>query len=120
MLRQCQTRDFAKFPAKPCSNISLCITDKDTKITCLILFIAGTSTFVVPSTPRLSTLPLIGGQSIQAAPNGHVVIAGTMLSPGKPGLMVSGTPITLGPSGLIIGSSTYAVPAPSSMQLFLP
>lgn len=77
-------------------------------------FIAGTSTFVVPSPATLSTLPLIGSQNIQVAPNGHVVIAGTTLSPGNPGVMVSGTPITLGSNRLIIGSSTYAVPAPSS------
>jgi len=72
-------------------------------------FIIGTSTFVVPTPASASTLPLVGGQVVQVAPSGNVVVAGTTISPGKAGAIISGTPVSLGPNGLIIGHSTFTV-----------
>jgi hypothetical protein len=72
-------------------------------------FIIGTSTFVVPTPASASTLPLVGGQAVQVAPSGNVVVAGTAISPGKAGAIISGTPVSLGPNGLIIGHSTFTV-----------
>lgn len=78
--------------------------------------IIGSSTFAISSSvPALTpTLPLIGGQAVHVASNGDVVIAGTTITPGKAGALISGTPVSLGSNGLVVGSSTYAVPAPSS------
>ncbi len=72
-------------------------------------FIIGTSTFVVPTAASASTLPLVGGQAVQVAPSGNVVVAGTTISPGKAGAIIFGTPVSLGPNGLIIGHSTFTV-----------
>ncbi|KAI9810598.1 MAG: hypothetical protein M1827_006160 [Pycnora praestabilis] len=67
--------------------------------------IVGTSTFTLQTTgsPKVFT---IGGQTFIAAPNGFMVGSQT-LSPGGPGMTISGTPVSLDPSGdLILGAST--------------
>ena len=55
----------------------------------------GTSTFTESTSASILTLPLVGGQKVHVGANGDVVIAETTLLSGKPGVMVSGTPITL-------------------------
>lgn len=47
----------------------------------------------------------INGQKAQLLPNG-VSIAGSTLTPGAPAITISGTPISIGSSGLVIGTGT--------------
>ncbi len=48
------------------------------------------------------------------ASNGDLVVAGLTLSHGASGATIAGTVISLGANGLIIGTSTFAVPTPAS------
>ena len=54
----------------------------------------------------------MNGQVIQPLTNGGISIAGQTLTPGASPITISGTPISLGPSGLIIGSSSFAISLP--------
>lgn len=64
--------------------------------------IDGIHSIVKPLTPKVLT---IAGQIFTANPS-EVAIAGTTLLPGGPGIAISGTPISLAPSGtLFIGGS---------------
>ncbi|KAL9120012.1 MAG: hypothetical protein Q9187_003434, partial [Circinaria calcarea] len=69
---------------------------------------------VAATAPPIAT---IAGQAITALPgqSGQVIaFDGTTLTPNSPGLTISGTPISLGPSGvLVIGSSTVTLPTPT-------
>ena len=81
----------------------------------------GPSTLVVGSISvqiRLPPLSLIAGQittlngvMIQQLPTG-ISVAGTTLTPGAPPIKVSGTPISLGPSTVMIGSSSIPIALP--------
>ena len=77
--------------------------------------IIGSNSFAVP-VPRQTWIPgqvtIINGQTIQPLTNGGISIDGTTLTPGAPPITVSGTSISLGPSSLIIGSNSFAVPVP--------
>lgn len=56
----------------------------------------------------------IGGHVMTAAASGNgYVIDKTTLIPGGPAMTVSGTPISLGAAGLVVGSSTIPLPASS-------
>ncbi|KAL2040633.1 hypothetical protein N7G274_006612 [Stereocaulon virgatum] len=52
---------------------------------------------------------LVGSNSIQAASGGGVIIAGSTYQPGQQA-QVAGTPFSVGPSNIIVGSSTHAIP----------
>ncbi len=69
----------------------------------------GTFTIAIQSLGPASTLSLIGGQRPQIDPKGNAVFAGTTLSPKQSGIMISGTPVSLGSKGLLIGSFTIAM-----------
>ena len=58
----------------------------------------------------------IGGYQIEIASTNDVVIAGITLSSGEPGVTISGTLMSLGSDGLIIGLSTYALSPPSPIS----
>ena len=63
------------------------------------------------------TLPLAittNGITATFAPNSRVDVDGTTLSMGGPGVTMSGKHVSFGPSGLIIGSNTIAIPTPAS------
>lgn len=51
------------------------------------------------------------GEVFRQLPTG-ISVAGSILTPGAPGIMVSGTPVSLGPSTLIIGSISIPVTWP--------
>lgn len=62
--------------------------------------------------PRVYT---IGGLTITAESSGAVLIGRTTIFPGGLGATISGTPISLAPSGVIvIGSSTYTISIPTT------
>ncbi|MCJ1246476.1 hypothetical protein MMC30_003684 [Trapelia coarctata] len=57
--------------------------------------------------------PVVAGQTVQTGPNGAVVIGGTTLSAGGPAATISGTVISVLPSGgglVVGGSSTILLP----------
>ena len=80
--------------------------------------IIGPSTYAVSAPSSDSTLPSIGGQQVQKAASGGVVIAGKTLLPGTPGMMISGISLSLDSAGLIVGSSIYALLMPTPAAIF--
>lgn len=57
----------------------------------------------------------VGGLALTAGSSGAVLIGGTTIVPGELGATISGTPISLAPSGVLaIGSSTYTLPIPTT------
>ncbi|MCJ1335629.1 hypothetical protein MMC09_000901 [Bachmanniomyces sp. S44760] len=74
----------------------------------------------MPSVPQDIT---IGGQDIAPNSASQYIIGGQTLAPGGPAITISGTPISLGPSGsaLVIGSSTELLtPVPEITTLAAP
>lgn len=68
--------------------------------------VVGTSTIALPSSPSTSSV-LTAGQMTPISFNPNVVaIAGTIIQPGQTAITLSGTPVSLGTSELVIGSST--------------
>ena len=53
---------------------------------------------------------LVGGNSIESAPSGGVVIASSTYEPGFTA-QVAGTPISVGSSNIVVASSTHAIPS---------
>ena len=91
------------------------ITVSDTQIA------LGSSSLVVGSVSVAIALPplslsvgqftTLNGQLIHQLSTG-ILVAGTTLTPGAPPVKVSGTPISLGPSAVIIGSSSIPIALP--------
>ena len=78
--------------------------------------IVGGSTYPPPGILAAKPTPAglsIGGQAIQTAPNGGLVIAGQTISQGSPATTISGTILSVGSSNIVLGSSTYALPSHS-------
>lgn len=81
----------------------------------------GSGSLVVGSFSVQITLPplslatgqvtTLNGEVFQQLPTG-ISVAGSILTPGAPGIMVSGSPVSLGPSALIIGSVSIPVTLP--------
>ena len=59
--------------------------------------------------PNANDPPAISEQQIEAGPNGAIVIGGSTVSEGQQ-RTVDGTHISVGPSNIIVGSSTYDKP----------
>ena len=53
---------------------------------------------------------LVGGNSVESAPSGGVVIASSTYEPGVTA-QVAGTPISVGSSNIVVASSTHAIPS---------
>ena len=66
------------------------------------------TTHNVPQQTELTPV-LVGSNSIEAASGGGVVIASSTYQPGGQA-QVAGTPVSVGPSNVIVGSSTHAIP----------
>ena len=66
------------------------------------------TTHNVPQQTELTPV-LVGSNSIEAASGGGVVIASSTYQPGAQA-QVAGTPVSVGPSNVIVGSSTHAIP----------
>lgn len=81
----------------------------------------GSGSLVVGSVSARITLPplslatgqvtTLNGEVIKQLPTG-ISIAGSILTPGAPGIMMSGTPVSLGLSALMIGSVSIPVTLP--------
>ena len=74
----------------------------------------GGSTYALPAPTAATTFgqsgpPAVGGQAIQQAPGGGVIIAGQTIAQGSQAT-IQGTVISVGSSGLAIGSNNYAFP----------
>ena len=74
----------------------------------------GGSTYALPAPTAAATFgqpapPAIGGQAIQQAPGGGVIVAGQTITQGSQAI-VQGTVVSVGPSGLAIGGNNYALP----------
>ncbi len=87
--------------------------------------IIGTSTIPLLTVPTEQALPpsaasheptTIMGQVAQPVSNG-ISIAGVTLAPGAPPVTISGTPVSVGSSGLVIGSSTVPLAAVFPKQI---
>ena len=79
--------------------------------------VVGSSTVpMVPQTPA-SPLAMVGGQPISAVGgSGNIAIAGSVLSPGQQAT-IAGTPISVGPSGVLVGASSITLPVPVSASI---
>ena len=75
----------------------------------------GSSTYEIPA-PSSPPLPSKAGQKTHQAPNSGIAIADTTLLPGFPATTISGSPVFLGPAGLVVDASTFVLPThiPSS------
>ena len=71
--------------------------------------VQGGTTQSVP-TQTEPTPVLVGGNSIESAPSGGVVIASSTYEPGVVA-QVAGTPISVGSSNIVVASSTHAIPS---------
>lgn len=81
----------------------------------------GSGSLVVGSVSVQITLPplslatgqvtTLNGEVFRQLPTG-ISVAGSILTPGAPGIMVSGSPVSLGPSALVIGSVSIPVTFP--------
>lgn len=71
--------------------------------------VQGGTTQNVP-TQTEPTPVLVGGNSIESAPSGGVVIASSTYQPGVTA-QVAGTPISVGSSNIVVASSTHAIPS---------
>ena len=59
------------------------------------------------ATPTPTPSPIVvAGMTASAGPYGEVIIGGQSVAPGAPQVTVAGVPVSLGSSGLIVGSST--------------
>ena len=73
--------------------------------------VEGASTMPI-STPPLAASITAAGQAVTVLTNGDVIISGTTLAPVDPVITIAGTPISLGPQGLIVCASTIALTSP--------
>ena len=71
--------------------------------------VQGGTTQNIP-TQTEPTPVLVGGNSIESAPSGGVVIASSTYQPGVVA-QVAGTPISVGSSNIVVASSTHAIPS---------
>lgn len=79
------------------------------------VLIIGDSAIPLPTQTNARGVYTVGGLAITAESSGAIVIGGTTIVPGGLGATISGTPISLGPSGVLaIGSSTYTLPIPTA------
>lgn len=79
------------------------------------VLIIGDSAIPLPTQTNAPGVYTVGGLAITAESSGAIVIGGTTIVPGGLGATISGTPISLAPSGVLaIGSSTYTLPIPTA------
>ncbi|KAI4088592.1 MAG: hypothetical protein L6R37_008172, partial [Teloschistes peruensis] len=85
----------------------------------------GSSVIPIPPWGESATSPgyilTIDGFTFTRGPISDLIINGRTITPGAPALTISGTPISLLPSGtgLVIGSSTYPIPTAATPALDL-
>ena len=80
------------------------------------VLVIGSITTTLAKSP--SSIFTVGGQAFTANPTAFA-IARTTLSAGGPAVLLSGTPVSLGPSGkLVLGSTTAALANPTQSSIF--
>lgn len=80
-----------------------------------VLNIGDTAIFLSTLQTDASRVYTVGGLALTAESSGAVLIGGTTIFPGRLGVTISGTPISLAPFGVLaIGSSTYTLPIPTT------
>ncbi|KAL2048807.1 hypothetical protein ABVK25_010932 [Lepraria finkii] len=70
--------------------------------------LVGDSTMTLPSPVPVRDVAA-AGQPVNTAPNCGNSVAGTVLTPNAPAITISGTPISLEHTALVVGSSTIPV-----------
>ncbi|KAL8829682.1 MAG: hypothetical protein Q9170_006069 [Blastenia crenularia] len=82
--------------------------------------VGGLSFYAAPSAHNQyggpTPVATVAGHAIVQQPNGVVAIDGTTLSPGRSPMTISGTPISLNPTAIVIGSSTIPLPPTPTAQ----
>lgn len=78
--------------------------------------IVGTSTISLPTVTPAAVISAAGQAGI-LGPDGYFTIAGTTLSPEPPAITLTGTRISLGSNGLMIGTSTLTLPPVSMVTI---
>ena len=76
--------------------------------------VIGSTTHALPTSAPV----LIGGQSIVKATNGGVIIGTSTYSPGSQA-QVSGKRLSVGVDSVVVGGTSYAIPAPSTADTIL-
>lgn len=77
------------------------------------VLVLGSSTTTLAGLPSSASIYTVGDETFTANPT-QFSVAGTTLSAGGPGVVVSSTSISLNPSGsLIVGTSTIPLPTPT-------
>ena len=76
--------------------------------------VIGTSTQILATLPSPAELKF-AGSTFTADASSNIQVAGQTLQPGRPGIVVSGTPIALAPGGAtaVVGSSTQVLTGPT-------
>ena len=69
------------------------------------IMIGGSTIPLVPS-PTVQTIATAGGQVISRNAEGVIIVAGSTLMPGGHALTIAGTRFSLGPTALVVGTST--------------
>ena len=85
------------------------------------LYIGGTPTRIAPPDPLSPQIFTVGGQIVSAVPSA-LAIGGTTIRPGDPGITISGTPVSLAPSGtLFVGGvpTQLTTPGPAPPQVYI-
>jgi hypothetical protein len=72
--------------------------------------VVGGATYALPA--HTAPPPLVGGQPIQQAPSGGVVVAGQTIAQGSQAT-VQGSVVSVGSSNVVVGGSTYALHTPT-------
>ncbi|KAI9713715.1 MAG: hypothetical protein M1812_006553 [Candelaria pacifica] len=69
--------------------------------------VVGGSNVQLAEVPKASPVATVAGQVITPAPvGGNFVVGESTIAQGAPAITIEGTPISLGPSGLVVGGST--------------
>ena len=79
--------------------------------------VVASSMINLPAIPTAQVLTA-AGQIATIDADGHVIIAGTTLVPSAPAVDIAGTRISLGPNGLIVGTSTISLPTITPAAVF--
>ncbi|KAI9724149.1 MAG: hypothetical protein M1812_000868 [Candelaria pacifica] len=62
----------------------------------------------------MQPIATVAGQVIFTGPKGAVLLNGQILNPGDPAVIISGTHVSLGAAGLVVGTTTVPLPASPS------
>ena len=73
--------------------------------------VIGTDTIALEAPLSAATVRTVDGVTVTFEPHSHVALHGTTLNIGGPGVTVEGSVVSVGASGLVIGSRTILLPS---------